>query len=249
LKDRLRKGEAVVGPFVEIPSPQVVEVMGLAGFDFVIIDGEHGSIGLEKTEEMIRAASSAGVTAMARVAQCDPVAIRRPLDMGAAGIHVPQIESAEMARAAVRAAKFYPQGERGLQPFVRAAGYRSYPTAEFLRRSNEETMVVLHIEGERGVAGLAGILEVEGVDVVFLGPYDLSQALGMPGEVGRPEVREKMIEAVKLARAAGKVVGTFCDDVETALGWRELGVSYLAVGIDANIFLQAARGIAARLHE
>ena len=248
MRRKLREGRTLIGSFIEIPSPQVVEVMGLAGFDFIIIDGEHGSIGLERTEEMIRAATASGTSALVRVAECDPVAIRRPLDMGAAGIHVPQIETAEMAEAAVRAAKFHPRGGRGLQPFVRAAGYRSGSTAEFLRRSNEDTVVVLHIEGKRGVANLQEILAVDGVDVVFLGPYDLSQALGMPGEVRRPEVEEKMRESTALSRAAGKVVGTFCDDVETAERWRAAGAGYLAVSIDANILLLAARSIVDRLH-
>ncbi len=245
----LRSGRTLIGVFVEIPSPQVVEALGLGGFDFVIVDREHGSIDLGRTEDMIRAAAAAGVTPMVRVARCDPVDIRQPLDMGAAGVHVPQIESAEMARAAVRAAKFHPLGERGLQPFVRAASYRSYPTAEYLRRANEETAVVLHIEGTRGVAELPEILAVEGVDVVFLGPYDLSQAMGVPGEVAHPRVEEKMRVAVASARAAGKMVGTFCDDMASARRWRDAGVSYLAVGIDATILLNAARAIAGGLRD
>lgn len=237
----------VVGTFLEIPAPQIVEVLGLAGFDFVVIDREHGAIGLETTENLIRAAVSTGICPLVRVSHCDPIVIRQPLDMGAAGVHVPQIETAEEARQAVRAAKFFPQGERGLQPYVRAASYRAFPTAEFLQETNENVVMVLHIEGRKGVAAFDEIAQVQGVDVAFLGPYDLSQSLGIPGMVQSPLVREKMVAIVEKAKGRPLAIGTYCDDVNTALEWRNLGVTYLAVSLDAHILLQAARRMISRL--
>ncbi len=234
----------VLGAFLEIPSPQLVELIGLAGFDFVVIDREHGTIDLETCENLIRAAAAVGLSPMVRVAQCDPVLVRQPLDMGAAGVHVPQIASAEAAALAVRSARFHPYGDRGLQPFVRAASYRAYPTAEFLEETNRETAVVLHIEGAEGVAAFPEIAAVEGVDVAFIGPYDLSHSLGIPGMVQSPLVRQKMMEILETARRRGLAVGTFCDDVRTALEWKKLGVTYLTVSVDAAIFLNAARRIA-----
>ena len=249
--NRLREVSArqgfLLGTFLEIPSPQVVEILGLAGFDFVVIDREHGTIDLETTENLIRAAAGTGICPLVRVAACDPVLIRQPLDMGAAGIHVPQIESVEQARQAVRAAKFFPAGERGLQPYVRAASYRAFSTAEFLRQSNEEGFIVLHIEGARGVAAFEEISQVDGVDVAFLGPYDLSQSLGIPGMVDSPLVRQKMAGIVEAARGRRLAIGTFCDDVDTALEWKALGVTYLAVSLDAGLLLKAARSIVSRL--
>lgn len=239
----------VVGTFLEIPSPQLVELLGLAGFDFVVIDREHGSIGLERCEELIRAAASTGITPIVRVARCEEVAIRQPLDMGAAGIHVPQIHSAEMARLAVRSAKFFPKGARGLQPFIRGASYRAYPTAEFLEQSNENTVIVLHIEGKEGVEAFDEIADVEGVDVAFIGPYDLSQSLGIPGMVKSPLVREKMKSVVEAAKSKKIAVGTYCDDPRTALEWKDLGITYLTVSLDASIFLQAARRLVAQLKQ
>lgn len=237
----------VVGTFVEIPSPQIVELLGLAGFDFVVIDREHGSIDLETTENLIRAAAATGICPLVRVSHCDPVAIRQPLDMGAAGVHVPQIESAEQARLAVRSAKFHPLGERGLQPYVRAASYRAFPTAEFLEESNENVVIVLHIEGARGVAAFEEIVAVEGIDVAFLGPYDLSQSLGIPGLVESPLVKEKMKAILEKAKGKRVAIGTYCDDVNSALEWRNLGVTYLAVSLDAGILFQAARRMISRL--
>lgn len=239
----------VLGTFLEIPSPQLVELLGLAGFDFVVVDREHGAIGLEKTEELIRAAASTGICPMVRVTHCDLVAIRQPLDMGAAGVHVPQIHSAEMARQAVRSATFYPKGDRGLQPFVRGASYRSYPTAEFLQQTNESIVVVLHIEGTQGVAAFEEIAAVEGVDVAFLGPYDLSQSLGIPGMVHSPLVRERMRAIIDKAQGKRIAIGTFCDDVRGAMEWKNLGVTYLTVSVDAHIFLSAARRIAGQVKQ
>lgn len=249
LSERYNKQGFVIGAFLEIPSPQLVELLGLAGFDFVVIDREHGAINLETTETLIRAAASTGISPLVRVANDDPVAIRQPLDMGAAGIHVPMIATAEAARGVVRAAKFHPRGERGLNPLVRAASYRAYPTADFLRRANEEVVIVVHIEGVEGVKNIGEIAAVEGIDVAFVGPYDLSQSLGIPGMVQSPLVRDKLKQVIQQAEGKKIAVGTYCDDVRTALEWRKLGVTYLAVGVDAGIFLSAAKRIAGQLKQ
>jgi len=167
--------------------------------------------------------------------------------MGAAGIQVPQVETAEVAKAVVAASKYYPLGARGLQPYVRSASYRAYPTADYLEAANDDTLVVVHVEGERGVANLDSIVQVEGLDVVFIGPYDLSQSLGIPGQVNDARVRSAMLEACRVAKRHGKWVGTYSDDVETALTYRDIGVSYLTISIDANIFLTSARSLISKV--
>jgi 4-hydroxy-2-oxoheptanedioate aldolase len=241
LPERLAAQGFVAGTFLTIPSPQIVEILGLAGFDFVVIDTEHGSIHLESTENLVRAAATTGICPLVRVSHCDPVAIRQPLDMGAAGIHVPQIASAAQARLAVTSARFHPAGDRGLQPYVRAASYRAFPTAEFLAETNRSVFIVLHIEGAAGVAAFDEIAAVEGVNVAFLGPYDLSQSLGIPGQVDSPLVREKMEQTVRKAKNSRIEIGTFCDNVTTAREWLDLGVTYLAVSLDAGILLAGAK--------
>lgn len=247
LKEKLASQPSVIGTFLEIPSPALVELLGLAGFDFVVIDREHGAIDLHDSEELIRASLSTGISAMVRVPTADPMAIAPPLDMGAAGVHIPHVSSAEMVQAVVRSAKYHPLGERGLQPYVRAASYRAYGTPEYLAEANRHTLVVAHIEGQAGVADLEAIIKVDGLDVAFIGPYDLSQSLGVPGEVQHPRVRSALEGSIRMARGAGKSIGTFCDDVETAMEYLELGVSYLTLSIDAHIFLSGARAMIARL--
>lgn len=243
LKQKLANQPCVFGTFCEIAAPAIMEILGLAGFDFAVIDREHGAFSVSETENLIRAAATTGISPMVRVADANETSIRQPLDMGAAGIHVPQIESAHMAEAAVRAALFHPHGERGLQPWVRNASYGAQPLREYLAEKNEDTCIVLHLEGHLALKELDAILAVPGFDVLFIGPYDLSHSLGIPGEVNHPHVREAMYKIIDAARVAGKYAGTFCATAEEAEEWRIAGVRYLAVSMDANLLLSAARSM------
>jgi 4-hydroxy-2-oxoheptanedioate aldolase len=247
LKKKLESCDFVIGTFLQIPAPQLVELLGLAGFDFLIVDGEHGAMGSIEMENLIRAALSTEISVMVRPANCNACAISQPLDWGAAGIQAPQVDSGEMARQVVRASKYHPLGMRGLQPYVRAASYRACSTDEYLCKANAETLVVVQVEGKEGLADLESISQVEGVDVIFVGPYDLSQSLGVPGQVGHSRVRQTIADTVQLVQNAGKYFGTYCDDVETALEYRKLGVSYLSVSIETKILLAGARSMIARL--
>ncbi len=242
LKPKLAEKPYVIGTFLEIASPQVVEILGLAGFDFVVIDCEHGAIGPERVEELIRAAATTDISPIVRVPQCDPVSIRLPLDMGAVGIHVPQVESLEMARTSARSTRFFPEGNRGMQPYVRAASFRTYPTADYLAQSNQQVLNVIHIEGQGGVDDLDQILALDGIDVAFLGPYDLSQAFGVPGKVDDPRIEQTILNAVR--QSAGRVaIGTYVDRPETARRWIDAGVRYVTVGLDAAFLRNGAAAV------
>jgi 4-hydroxy-2-oxoheptanedioate aldolase len=247
LRKKLQSQDCVIGTFLEIPAPPPIELLGLAGFDFVVIDREHGPIDLKDTENLIRSGATTEISVVVRPPACDSLAISQPLDCGAAAVQVPQIDSAEMARTVVRSSKYHPLGMRGLQPCVRSASYRAYDTSDYLASANEESAVIVQVEGVEGLSNLDSILNVEGVDVAFIGPYDLSQSLGIPAQVKHPRVLQAMVEAVAMARRTGKRIGTYCDDVETAYEYRKLGVAYLTVSIDAYIFLSAARSMVSRL--
>jgi 4-hydroxy-2-oxoheptanedioate aldolase len=247
LRNKLQTQDFVLGTFLQIPSPAVVELLGLAGFDFVVVDCEHGPIVVQETENLIRAAHSTGISVMVRPPFCDALAISQPLDRGAAGVQVPQISSAAIAQLMVHAGKYHPAGMRGLQPYVRSASYRAYGTTEYIAQANQETVMVAQVEGTEGIANLESILQVEGLDVAFIGPYDLSQSLGIPAQVTHPRVQEAMASAVRLAAKTGKRIGTYCDDVETAIRYRELGVFYLTVSIDSYMLLSGAGSLIARL--
>lgn len=241
VKARLREKGFAVGPFVEVGSPALVEMLGLAGFDFAIIDCEHAAFSGESVGEMIRAAEAASIAPLVRVRHNDPGVILEALDLGAAGLHVPQIATAADAARAMSAAKFPPQGARGFNPFVRAAQYGATPVEEFRRNADQDTLLVLHIEAKESLAEIERIVAVPGLDVAFLGPYDLSQALGIPGEVTHPRVREAMRAIVRAAQPHGVEVGCFANDPEQARVWLDEGVAYLAYSVDSVMFLEASR--------
>lgn len=243
MKNKLAEGKTVLGPFVKMTDACLIEQAALAGFDFCIIDMEHGPISFESALDLIRAAELHGMSPIIRTSDSTDENILRALDLGAHGVEVPQVNSGEAARKVVSACKYFPEGTRGVCRYTRAAEYTNIDKAKHFASSNENTMVIVHIEGLEGVNNLADILEVKGLDVIFLGPYDLSQSCGVPGDVTNPIVVEKMKMAVEMAAAKGVKVGTFVESPERAKFWRELGVSYLAYSVDCGIYYDACKSI------
>jgi 4-hydroxy-2-oxoheptanedioate aldolase len=247
LKKRLHNGEVIVGPFVIIPSPPLVETLGHAGMDFCIVDAEHGPISLESATDLVIAAQGSGTAPIIRVGNNEERLILRALDIGAEGVQVPQINDADDARRVIHAAKYAPFGARGLSIFTRAGDYYANRGAGHTERQNADTLVVVHIEGQRGLDQLDEIMAVAGIDVLFLGPYDISQSLGVPGEVRSPKVEKALQEAAGKARAKGRAVGSYARDVEMGKWLKDLGVQYLAINVDATIYLQACESLARAL--
>ena len=245
LREKLRGGKPLVGVFSKTCDPAMIEILGRAGFHYVILDCEHGPSNPMALQNLIRAAEVAGIAPIVRVASIDEE-ISRALDVGAVGVEIPKVETAEDARRAIQAAKFYPGGERGVCRFVRAAGYSSTPKERYFQEANEN-FVVLQLEGTEAVSHIDSILEVPGTDVIFVGPYDLSQSLGLTGQVTHPLVEEKMKEIILKCREKGVAAGTFCDTVENAHRWMAAGVHYIAFSVDVGIFYEACRGSAEAL--
>ena len=249
LKDKLDSGRPVIGSFVKITDPAVVEIMGQAGFDFAIIDMEHGPISVETAQNSVRVAELTGISPIIRVSRNDPVDILRCLDIGAEGVEVPQIRNAADAQIMASSARFHPKGDRGVCRYVRAAGYSSVERHKYFQMANERTVTIAHLEGIEAVKNLNEIMAVDGVDILFIGPYDLSQSVGVPGEVTHPLVLKQMEEVIEKAKSAGKLVGTFADDVSSAKRWIDAGVKYIAISVDVGIFYEACRNIVSKLSE
>jgi 4-hydroxy-2-oxoheptanedioate aldolase len=241
-KEKLAKGEPVYGPFMKSVDPAFIECAGHAGFDFVILDMEHGPASFSDLQNLIRGAEAAGVLPVVRTYDSSETAISKALDLGAKGIQVPQVQSAEQAREAVKAAKYFPKGERGVCRFVRAAKYSSTPRNEYFEQANE-ALVILQVEGKQVINHLDSILSVEGLDILFVGPYDLSQSLGVPGQVSHPLVIDAIKNITEQAKKAGVVIGVFCDTFESATLWRNAGIQYLSYSVDVGIFTEACKYI------
>ena len=243
LKRKLERGETVIGPFMNCSYPAFIEIAGLSGFDFAIIDMEHGPLSVETAEDLCRAGQNAGLAPIVRVRKNDAPQIQRALDIGSAGVQVPQIETKKDAEAVVRAAKYAPLGMRGVSLFTRAGDYTVYGLSGVTDGLNREQMIIIHIEGVRGLENIDEILSVPHIDVLFLGPYDLSQSFGIPGQVNDPRVVKGMEDAVTKIRAANKWAGTFAGDVKTAQRWIDVGVQYVSLSVDVGIFARACKDI------
>jgi 4-hydroxy-2-oxoheptanedioate aldolase len=248
LKEKLYAGKAAFGVMVTFPSPQVLEMLGYLGFDWVLLDNEHGSITVDCAEECIRACEVSGVTPIVRPVGNRPDLISPFLDRGAQGVQVPHINTAEEARAVVDAVKFYPEGHRGFFFRSRPNAYGfAAPASQFTQEANRETLVCVMIEEVEGLRNLEEMLKVDGVDVYFIGSGDLSQSMGYPGQQTHPQVLRAMEEGIGKIRAAGKIAGVSCpeDFVPHFLG---LGVQYFHTSVQ-QLLVSAGRPYLERMQE
>jgi len=243
VKRKLSSGEYCFGIFATIPFPTIPEIVGYAGFDFVIIDLEHGVMDFESVENMVRAADNLGVTSVIRVPEARESYILRALETGAQGIQVPHVEDKDTAKYVVESIKYAPLGHRGVSPYTRAANYSSLSPIEHFRKSNEETLVVLQIEGREGVENIESVASVDGVDVLFAGPYDLSQSFGVAGDIDNPIVKQSISRIVETCKRHGKYPGTFASNIERAKNWISAGMKYIAYSVDTGIFYESLRRI------
>ena len=228
VKNKLNDGQLVIGSFVYIPSPKLTEMIGLTGFDFVVIDMEHGPVDIETAEDMVRAAELADVTPIIRVTHNTPHLVLRALDSGALGVHVPEINTVEDAKTLAASVKYSPEGNRGLAG-TRASKYGMKDSlAEYTTAANRETMAIAHIENVKAIENLDDLLGVDNIDVYFLGPTDLSNSLGIPGQAGDPRVVDYVEESIKRIVAAGKTAGCITVNTDVAKRYIDLGVRYLA---------------------
>jgi 4-hydroxy-2-oxoheptanedioate aldolase len=243
-KGRLRAGECLYGCFVRYPDPGLVELVALQGFDFLVLDGEHGTMEPRDAENMVRGADVRGVPALVRVPANEAPVILRFMDTGAIGVHVPLVSSPDDADRAVRAVKYGPRGGRGLTG-VRAAAYGQRGTlAAYVERANEETLVVVQIETRAALEQVSEIAAVDGVDVVFVGPTDLSHSLGVPGQLSHPVVEEAYRTVADAVRASPAALGVLVADETGAPDWRERGATYIAVTVD-SLVTRTARALLA----
>lgn len=248
MKAKLMSGEPVFGLSVMIPSPQLVEMAGGLGFDWVLLDCEHGTIALETLELMIMAAEASGITPIVRPRSRHADEILQVMDRGAAGVQIPHVNSAADARDAVAAVKFHPQGRRSLAVGTRASGYGlGLSMGDYVAAANRETLVCVQIEDEAALPNVEEMLTVDGVDVFFIGPSDLSQSMGYPGNPKAEPVAKAIESTLQKIIAAGKTPGMPAS-AEAVRATVARGVRYIYTHVPnlmaaaAGTYLKAARG-------
>ncbi len=231
-KEKLRNGGTVFGCFVRYPNAALVEVLGYCDWDFICFDGEHGRIEPADCEQMTRAAELQGVTPFVRVPVNQQHVILRFMDTGVHGLHVPMVNTGADAEAVVQSVKSQPRGCRGLAA-VRASDYaQSVPFAQYVATANAETLIAVHIETETAVDHLPEIMAVDGLDVIFIGPTDLSNSIGIPGQPQHPKMQTLMQRIVDAVAPTGLALGIMVPNAETARQWRDRGARYITVALD-----------------
>ncbi len=241
IKQLLYQGRTVKGSFIFTREPACVEILGYAGFDFVLIDTEHTPNTSTEVVNLVRAAEVAGIEPVVRVRANDPALILQALDVGAKGILVPRVNTAAEAQAVVRAAKYGPTGERGIAGIVRAAKYGFAPTEKYVVNANKNIFIMIQVEEVEAVDNLDEILGVTEVDAIFIGPVDLSQSMGLTGQFDHPEFRGTVERIISRATMAKKPVAMFCLNSENAKMWENTGVSILTIASDTMLLAAAAK--------
>ena len=207
LKQRLRKGENVLGCWSFLGNPQVVEILSLAGFDYLLLDQEHGLGDPTSLATLLLAMSATPTVGVVRVPWNDHVYLKRVLDAGAEAVLIPGIDTAEEARAAVAACLYPPRGRRGTAAgSVRASSYGMAP--DYVATCADNLLIGCQIESAKAVENIDAILAVEGIDLMFIGPFDLSATVGQIGNLKHPEVARLIEHAEARIRAAGRPIGT-----------------------------------------
>lgn len=240
-RQKLLQRERLIGFWSSMTNSTTVEIAGLAGYDWLLLDGEHAPTSLPLLAAQLQALNGAPVATVGRPAENNAVMIKQLLDLGFYNLLIPFVESAEDARRAVAATRYPPHGIRGVAGLHRSNRYGT--VVDYNQTINDSIGVLLQIESLAGIEAFDGIIEVEGVDGIFIGPSDLSAALGHLGNPGHPEVQAVIRDLHERAQAAGKATGILAPVQADARRYIDWGFNFVAVGTDIGVFKQAVFGL------
>ena len=228
-----------VGTWIMSASPMVAEAVGHAGFDWGVLDMEHAPADMMEVIHMLQAVSSTKMVPVVRVPWNDAVTIKRVLDAGATTLLVPLVQNADEARQAVAATRYPPQGVRGVAGMTRASRFGA--AHNYLQHANADMGVIVQLETPQALQQLEAIATIDGVDALFIGPADLSAAMGHLGQLTHPAVLEQMSRAVKRAKDAGKPIGTLGAAPEIVAQYRAIGFDFVAISSDLSLLVRSAQ--------
>ncbi len=239
LKEKLENGNLTIGTWNIIDSTMVVDVIASSGIDFIVIDAEHGSISYETAQAMISICESYDVTPIMRVGEVNESLILRALDIGIHGVQLPNITTVQDAEQFVQFAKYPPIGIRGFSPYTKAGLYDVKNGKNMPAIANENTLLIANVEGIEGLNNLEEIASVEGIDVIFIGLFDMSKSLGIAGDVQNPRVMEKLDEAIEVIHKQGKKVGSIASNIEMLDLLKNKKIDYLTYSVDTGMIKES----------
>jgi len=237
---RVLAGETLFGLFLDLGSPLAAEIAARAGYDWLLVDLEHGAATEADLVGLLRAIEVGGSSPLVRPQSGERIRIGRALDTGARGVMVPRLESADQAREAVTYLRYPPHGIRGVATRVRGAGLGTVSHAE-VKRLNDQVAGIIQIESVGALRDAEAIAGIDGVDVLFVGPADLTHSLGIPGQFEAPAYREALASVAAACRAHGKAAGILVYDVAVVPDLLELGFTFVGIGADAAFVASGAR--------
>ena len=238
-KQKLLEGKPTCGMWLSSGSDAAAEAMAQVGFDWMCVDTEHGQGDFQETRSQLQGIGTSPTTPIVRVPWNDLVAVKKILDLGAQGVILPWVNTREQAVYAVNACKYPPDGIRGYAGGNRADRYGF--DKEYLQTANEEILIALQIETREAVQNIEDIVRVPGVDVIFVGPWDLSFSLGCPLNFDHPDHREAMRKIETVTKEAGKILGTITGDLQDLGKYYDRGYQFVAVGVDMYFLINAAK--------
>lgn len=241
---RLQAGERLLGTLVSLASPEIAEILAGAGFDWLFLDAEHAPLNAPRLQRILQGAGPA-VPCLVRLPGRDEVFVKKALDIGAAGVIAPMVNTAEQAEHVVRLSKYAPQGMRGVG-VGRAHGY-GLAFREYIETANDNVTVVIQAEHTEAVENMEAIVRVPGIDAVLVGPYDLSASLGRLGDVGHPEVTAAIDHVTHVCRQAGVPLGIFGMDTDAVRPYVKEGYTLIVAGLDTVLLGRSAKGLLERL--
>lgn len=243
LRERALNGEVLAGTWLSLGSSLTAEIAGQAGFDWVLIDHEHGAGDEEHLLHQLQAVEATPAAGIVRIAWNDAFRFKRALDLGAAGIMIPYVNTVEEAQHAVSAMRYPPQGSRGVARFQRAAGF-GQRFESYFAEANANLLTIVQIETKEAVNHVEEIAAVDGVDVLFVGPLDLSVSLGIPQQVTHPDFRAALARVIAAGHRAGKAVGILIPSPDALPATLEDGFTFIAVGSDGGLVAAGMHRIA-----
>ncbi len=251
VKEKMLKGEKTLGTFHEIGSASALECIGYAGLDYAIIDTEHGPFSVETTQSLIRAAKVSNVTPFVRVKDGERNSILKTLDVGAMGIIIPNVHTVEEVREIVKYGKFYPIGERGIAPTSGSsfwyADYAKQGLEHYFQVSNNEALIIPQCETVGCLENIEEIVRTEGVDGIFIGPYDLSAALGKPGQLEDEEVKAVIQKVVDACKLANKFSFIYAGSEEAVKKYYAMGIDSVTYKMDIILLTEAYQKLLANI--